>query len=230
MRVESWGGLKVRVVWGGDAGAGPIVVLMHGFGAPGDDLVPLAEEIDAPGVRFVFPEAPVELPPTFGMGRAWWMIDILRLQRAMTMGRARDLTRDVPEGLAPARQKVMQLLSEAREALGAGPLYLGGFSQGAMLACDVALRSEEPIAGLVLMSGTLLAEDEWIPLMPKRAGTPALVSHGRQDPLLPFAIAERLRAELTKAGLAVKWVPFEGGHGIAPSVLDELGKMLRPRA
>ncbi len=238
MRLEQWGGLRVRVVDTTAGTPGPAVVLMHGFGASGEDLVPLAGEIDAPA-RFVFPEAPLALPadslfasdpdgPEGGAGRAWWPIDMVRLQVAMMTGRARDLTREVPEGLAPARQKVLQMLSEMREALGLGaaPIFLGGFSQGAMLACDVALRSEVALAGLLLMSGTLLCEDDWLGLMPKRAGLPALVSHGRQDPLLPFDVAERLRDELGKAGLRVSWVPFHGGHGIAPEVLTAASKLI----
>jgi phospholipase/carboxylesterase len=92
------------------------------------------------------------------------------------------------------------------------------FSQGAMLACDVTLRPDRQFAGLVMMSGTLLAEAEWTPLMPARAGLRVLMSHGRTDPLLPFSLAERLRDLLTAAGLGVTWVPFSGGHGISDGV------------
>ena len=61
MRVDKLGGLTVRLTGGVDGkggGAGPLVVLLHGFGAPGDDLVALSEYLDAPaGTRFLFPEA-----------------------------------------------------------------------------------------------------------------------------------------------------------------------------
>jgi phospholipase/carboxylesterase len=67
MRDETYGGLRVRVTGGRDrrgGGDGPLVVLMHGFGAPGDDLVPLARGLDVPSeVRFAFPEAPLDLGP-----------------------------------------------------------------------------------------------------------------------------------------------------------------------
>jgi phospholipase/carboxylesterase len=125
--------------------------------------------------------------------------------------------------------RVLALLDEAERRLGANPqaTVLGGFSQGAMLACDAALRSDRPLAGLVLLSGTLLAQDEWVPLMPKRRGLPVLQSHGQADPLLPFFLAEQLRDLLSRAGLAVQWVSFRGGHEIPPSVLDRLGSFLR---
>jgi len=84
MKVEQLGGLKVRLTGGTDGrggGAGPVVVLLHGWGAPGDDLVPLGSEIDAPpGARFVFPEAPLPLQMGIGDSRAWWMLDIERRQ------------------------------------------------------------------------------------------------------------------------------------------------------
>ena len=120
------------------------------------------------------------------------------------------------------------MLDELEERLGVTPgrVVLGGFSQGSMLASDVAFRSGRALAGLVVMSGTFLAEHEWRPLMPSRAGLPVLQSHGRADPLLPFAIAERLRDAMADAGLEVTWVAFNGGHGVPGSVLDAFGPFL----
>lgn len=233
MRQARFGELTVRLCGGSDregGGEGPLVVLLHGFGAPGTDLVPLWRELrPPPGTRFAFPEAPLELELGLGDSRAWWMIDMLKLEAALMRGELRDLTRDVPAGLAEARAQVVGMLDALERELGVdgSRVVLGGFSQGAMLALDVALRSARPFAGLTLLSGTLLAEDEWVPLMPARAGLPVLQSHGRMDPLLPFAIAERLRDELSKAGLAVKFLPFNGGHEIPGSAFDALDAFLR---
>ena len=68
-----------------------------------------------------------------------------------------------------------------------------GFSQGAMISLDLALRSERPLAGLALMSATMLCASEWTALMPRRAKLPVMQSHGRVDPLLPYELAEKLR-------------------------------------
>jgi phospholipase/carboxylesterase len=229
--IERLGGLQVRLTGGTDgrgSGDGPVVVLLHGWGAPGDDLVPLGQEIDAPrGTRYVFPEAPLSLQMGFGDSRAWWMLDLEKRQREIAAGRARDLSRKVPEGLAEARAKVIALLDELERRFGAKPIVLGGFSQGAMLACDVALHHSKPLAGLVMLSGTLLAADEWTPLMPKRKGLQVFQSHGSVDPLLPSFMAESLRDLLTQAGLSVEWVGFRGGHEIPGVVLDKLGAFLR---
>lgn len=226
MRTLTLGGLEVRLT--GDTGDGPIVVMLHGFGAPGDDLVPLGEVLAeaAPGARFVFPAAPLALPSFFGESRAWWMIDMEALERDLAVGVPRDRSAEVPDGMAEANARIMALLAALPGEVGDGPLILGGFSQGAMLSCDVALRSGVPLAGLVLLSGTFLAAGEWRPLMEKRRGLGVFQSHGRRDPLLPFAAAERLRDELTGAGLEVDWHPFDGAHEIPPPVLRALAAFL----
>jgi phospholipase/carboxylesterase len=231
MNTQRLGGLKARITGGTDGrggGHGPAVVLLHGWGAPGDDLVPLGGEIAAPaGTRFVFPEAPLALQMGFGDSRGWWMLDLEKRQRELAAGRARDLSREVPKGLDEARAKVIALLDEVERKLGARQIVLGGFSQGAMLACDTALRTTRPLAGAVLLSGTLLAADEWMPLMSKRKGMKVFQSHGSADPLLPISMAEQLRDLLNQAGLPVEWVGFRGGHEIPGVVLDRLGAFLR---
>lgn len=234
MKERTIAGLRVRTVGGDDragGGTGPLVVLLHGYGAPGDDLVGLHRVVAAPpGTRFFFPEAPLELGGGYGEGRAWWNIDMVRLQVAMMTGQTRDLTHEVPEGLEAARAGVSALLDAVGGDIAApadGRLFLGGFSQGAMLSLDVALHGKHALSGLVLMSGTLIAESEWTPLFASRRGLPVLQSHGTEDPLLPFAIAERLRDELRRAGLPVTWVPFRGGHGVAPQVTDALGAFVQ---
>src|SRR5215467_8616776 len=122
------GGLEC-VVTGGGGEPGPVVVLLHGFGAPGDDLVPLAHCLDVPrSVRFVFPAAPT--PMAFG-GRAWWMIDMEELEAEMLSQKRRDRSREVPDGMASARAQVNALLDDVTAEFG-GPIVLGGFSQGAM--------------------------------------------------------------------------------------------------
>lgn len=233
MRQDTIGGLTVRVAGGTDghgSGTGPLVILLHGFGAPGDDLVPLWPYLDAPrGTRFVFPVGPLSLPMGFGESRAWWMLDLDRLTKDREAGRPRDLSHEVPKGLPEARAQLLTFLQDLDRRLGAGPAQtvLGGFSQGAMLACDVALRNPRPLAGLVLLSGTLVSQREWEPLMPKRKGLRVLQSHGTQDPLLPYGQAERLRDLLTGAGMVVDWISFRGGHEIPDTVLNRLGTFLR---
>ncbi len=73
----------------------------------------------------------------------------------------------------------------------------------------------------------MICHDECLPLMPARRGLPVLQSHGRADPVLPFEIAKRLRAELVSAGLPVEFIALNGGHGIPGGVLDGLTRLIR---
>jgi phospholipase/carboxylesterase len=116
---------------------------------------------------------------------------------------------------------------EARYSIADDQLVLGGFSQGAMLSLDVALHRAAPPRALVLMSGTLIAEREWSSRWSKLAGVPIVQSHGRNDALLPFSIAELLRDKLRDAGAKVDFVQFLGGHEIPPIVLDAAARLLR---
>ncbi|MDR4478619.1 MAG: hypothetical protein R3B37_02550 [Nitrospira sp.] len=232
MRMDTLGGLTVRLTGGIDdkgGGNGPLVVLLHGFGAPGDDLVPLSEYLDAPtGTRFVFPEAPISIPMGFGDSRAWWMIDMARIQADRAAGTVRDISNDIPRGLTDARGRMKTFLDDLHGKFGADPArtILGGFSQGAMLSCDALLHSTQPYAGLIQLSGTLVAKQEWGPLLLKRKGLPLFQSHGTQDPILPYVMAERLRDEFLQAGMMVEWLPFRGGHEIPEPVLRKLGSFL----
>ena len=232
MRMETLAGLEVCITGGTDregGGTGPVVVLLHGFGAPGDDLVSLWRMLDvSDAVRFVFPAAPLRLPQGYGNGRAWWMIDIEQLARDQAEGRQRDI-QIIPNGLLEAREKVVHLLKEIEAVcqVGSEQLVLGGFSQGAMLACDVALHTTSSLAGLVLLSATIIAHDEWNVLMPKRKDLPVFQSHGQDDPLLSFQTACRLRDALKAHGLDVEWHEFRGSHEIPISVLSALGPFLR---
>ena len=88
------------------------------------------------------------------------------------------------------------------------------------MALDVG--SSLPLAGIVACSG--YPHEGWQP-----AGSlpPVLLSHGREDPVVPFAASEELRRQLVQAGGQVELLPFSGGHGIDPALLPDLGSFVR---
>ncbi len=232
MRHEQWAGLDVCITGGLDgqgSGQGPLVVLLHGFGAPGDDLVALWRYLKVPNeVRFLFPAAPLTLNMGFGEARAWWMLDMERIMRARAQGQWEELSHETPRGLPSARTQVQDLIALAVEQLSVPTqsLVLGGFSQGAMLSTDLILHSEIPLAGLALLSGTLIAKQTWLTRLPTRQGLPVFQSHGIDDPILAFSMAKRLRDHIQTAGLPVSWVEFQGGHEIPLPVLTGLSTFL----
>lgn len=209
--------------WVGDpASDAPLVVLMHGYGAAGDDLVFLAEELHGRlegRVRFALPVAPLPGPAN---GLAWWPLDLGDERPADRGGEA-------PPGLARARRDVIAWLEgQAREGrLDPARTVLAGFSQGAMLAADVGIEWDRELAGVVMLSGGPIDLARWERRMRERRPPPFLITHGRGDPLLAFAAAASLRERIEQAGGSARLLAFDGRHGIPPIAVGTMEGFLR---
>jgi phospholipase/carboxylesterase len=233
---DDWGGLNVVAVEleGDDTPVDTAVVLLHGWGAASDDLLPLADELVIRGSRLFVPEGPL---PEVGGGRAWWHLDETRPAHAWDD--------QLPAGHQPnpevtaARRLVLALVDRMRARLQPRRLALAGFSQGGMLALDVALAARPPerppVDRVAVMSGVLLADS--LPALhawdtdEQRAGAPrppVLISHGRQDEVLRFGGGERAGQVLAGRGFPVTWLPFTGGHEIPTPVMEALRSFLAP--
>jgi phospholipase/carboxylesterase len=198
-----------------------LVVLLHGWGADGDDLVPLARALARPRTRFIVPEAPLARGDR---GRAWWHLGgDDRPQPATGPGPGPEVSH--PD-LLGARRAIQAIVRTLREQQAPERLCLAGFSQGAMLALDVALSTDPPVDCVAVLSGALLRDS--LPGLAARSSSPpeVLLAHGRQDPVLPYDGAERARSLLGERGLRVRWLPFEGGHSIPREVREELRRFL----
>ncbi len=224
MTLQTLGTLKARVVAiDKDPEVKRVVVLLHGYGAPGDDLVALAEALPfEKGTRYVFPEAPIDL----GGGRAWWMIDWAERAQFERSGDWRGYTERVPPDLATAENAVNALLDIINDKWKVEDVVLGGFSQGAMLAVDVAARRKRKPHALVCMSGAPVATPRWAAQAASLKGLAVFQSHGTADQTLPFVTGEALRDILKVAGANVEWHAFAGGHGIPHEVLLALRDFL----
>ena len=230
------GGLDARIITAKENQQPELVVILcHGYGAPGTDLVPLARELAMSHpelgkiARFIFPEAPLSLGQ-FGFyeGRAWWAIDPQRFERALATGQLEELTDSEPDGLRSARAQLQSLLEATLIATGVplSRVVLGGFSQGAMVATDLALRLEDSPAGLGIFSGTLLCQPTWDQRATLRRDLKIFQSHGQQDPLLPFELAQRLHQLFISHNLPATFHAFHGGHTIDREALQHFGALL----
>lgn len=240
------------VVESGNAAAIP-VILCHGYGAPGQDLVSLVEpladwlEDSIEAFRFVFPAAP--LAPremaSYG-GRAWWAINMAQLLAASQTGTFSELHELEPPGIMEATAKlvdcVREVMAEAQlpgapghgdDVLGddvLGDYVLGGFSQGAMLTMNAALRSDLPSPRLLVQfSGTVVCLKQWQAALAegRLTKTQVLQSHGRYDTILPFSSAERLSQLLRDAEVDQQFVAFDGPHSIPMEPLMQLAVKLK---
>ena len=208
--------------------AWPKVMLLHGYGSSANHWFPLVQSIPlSPKGQFLLPQAPEKIARRDGVrdGRAWWDLNLAAHRRPGKLGV--DLTAEDPSGIQHAATLVRRCLADEGNSADR-PFVLGGFSQGAMVACEVAFNDDQPLAALVLLSGTYVESTGWRQHMAKRKGLKVFMSHGRADNVLPFDLAERLRADLVAAGLQVTFVPFDGGHEIPAEVLKALGEFLAP--
>jgi phospholipase/carboxylesterase len=158
--------------------------------------------------------------------RAWWLLDMMRLQRV-----ARGLDRDYLNERPAQMPEALEALDSALEGLEARGvprelMVLGGFSQGAMLSMHFALSHAPKPRGLVLLSGTFIDAENWRAWMPSCRSVPVFQSHSPDDMVLPLALARQLHQELVSAGLSAEFVEFRGGHGISRPVLLALADFL----
>ena len=193
--------------------AGPprqLVVLLHGIGADGQDLIELAPAMAAalPGAAFVAPNAPepCDMAP-FG-----WQWFSLRDRRpdALLLG---------VQAAAPLIDACLDAELE-RYGLADDQLALLGFSQGAMMALHLAPRRPRRVAGVLGYSGALIGGDR----LPQEAISrpPVFLVHGDADEVVPAHAMYAAVAALQAAGIPVQWSLRRGlAHGIDPdSIVD----------
>lgn len=186
-----------------------LVVLLHGYGADGNDLIGLAPHWQKllPGAAFVAPNAPDRVPGAQGF--QWF--PILRLD-----------PHEARNGVALAAPRIGEFLEAelARLALPGERLILAGFSQGAMLALHLGLR--RPSAAIVGFSGLLADAPPAEGLKP-----PVLLTHGGADTVIPAGAMFAAATSLGKAGVGIQWhLTPEMGHGIDEKGLSLAGNFL----
>ncbi|OUT62739.1 MAG: hypothetical protein CBB71_01470 [Rhodopirellula sp. TMED11] len=212
-----------------------LFVLCHGFGAPGSDLVDVGRALgqfaasQGIAMRVLCPEAPISLDD-MGLpgGRAWWRLNMAALMETIQAEQFEELHQSEPPGLDEARQMLGEVIQLALQELNDDTVFvLGGFSQGAMLTMDTALRGDWPAPQLLLQySGTVICESHWRANMQRLGQSVVYQSHGRWDPILPFVSAQRLHELMEAAGVQASFHAFEGQHSIDQQCLVDSAQAL----
>jgi len=202
------------------------VIWLHGLGADGSDFVPVVPELglaDAPGVRFVFPNAPA-IPVTCNGGYvmpAWY--DIISLEPT---------SRRIDEaGIVQSRAAIRGLIArENGRGIPCERIFLAGFSQGGAVAYTTALTHPEPLAGLIALS-TYLPTVELV----KREATeanrsiPVFAGHGSEDDVVSPQLGKMARDFLLQRGYAVAWHEYPMPHSVCSEEIEAIGTWLRER-
>ena len=196
------------------AGDGPFptIIALHGWGASAHDLIGLAPIFDGGRSLVLCPQGPLAFQAGPGqVGYGWF-----------------PLKDGGPTDLAEVREGIDALQGFIDGALAAHPidrrkLVILGFSQGGVMAYELALRDPGAYAGLIALSSWLPDEmAESIPANPELANLQALVIHGTQDPMISVDLARESRGALAKLGVPANYREYEMGHEINPDALRQI--------
>lgn len=198
------------------------VIWMHGLGADGHDFEPLVPELlsdGMPTLRFLFPHAPVR-PVTINNGyqmRAWY--DIIGIDRRST---------EDFEGISTSATAIGALIErEQARGIAAERVALAGFSQGGAMALLTGTRYPKKLAGIIALSCYLpLARDLDTARHAANQATPIFMAHGRQDPVVPYALGEESRRMLESAGCKVEWHDYPMPHSLCAEEVGDLKRFL----
>ncbi len=192
-----------------------LVVLLHGRGADGHDLIGLAPYWARllPDAEFVSPNAP--FPVEMGGYGYQWFSSLDPNPEARLAG------------VRAATPILDGFIGEALEerGLGASDVALVGFSQGAMMSLFVGLRRPQPVAGIIAYSGRLTAPE--LLASELRSRPRVLLVHGTDDPVVPYRSLPEAAAALKAAEVPVETLSCPGiGHSIDEAGLRRGGAFL----
>ncbi len=159
--------------------ANSAVIWLHGLGADGHDFEPLVPLLELKSTRFIFPHAPIrQVTVNAGMEmRAWY--DIVSMD-FNTAGNTDDIETSVS-------QLQLMINDQIDNGISAERIVLAGFSQGGVIALIAGLSCKHHVAGVMALSTYIpmqFREKNWL------QKPDVLMCHGRQDPVIPFSIAE----------------------------------------
>ena len=202
------------------------VIWMHGLGADGNDFVPVVNELrlgTAPGIRFVFPHAPMQ-PVSINNGfvmRAWYDVKWGDLE-----GQSRQADE---KGVRASQAAITQLIErEISRGSSADKIVLAGFSQGGAVALQTGLRHPQKLGGIMALSTYLpLAESFADEASAENRKTPVFMAHGTDDGVIPLEMATRSRDILVQHDYDVEWHQYPMQHSVSLEEIRDISAWLK---
>ena len=188
------------------------IILLHGVGSNEQDLFSLANQL---------PNDFLVISPrgqfTLGAGRyAWYNVDfstgkpVFNAQQELS-----------------SREVIKKFVEQVKQKYEVDEIYLGGFSQGAIMSYSIGLISPKEVQGIISLSGRLLEEVR--PLVTENNNLQQLkvfVAHGVQDNTLPIHYAREAKFYLENLGVQLSYHEYNMGHQINGAVLQDLNAWL----
>ena len=184
------------------------IILLHGVGSNENDLFNLAPH---------FPDNFIVISPrgplTLSAGRyAWYEVDFSTGKPVINAGQE-----------AASRAIINTFIKQVKDKYNVEEVYLGGFSQGAIMSYNAGLTTPDEVNGIIALSGRLLNEVK--PFISKQKALQQLkvfIAHGTQDSTLPVQYARDAKAYLQSLGVQLSYHEYNIGHQINADVLNDL--------
>lgn len=184
-----------------------IIFLMHGFGANMYDLLNLAPMINQKDFIFIFPNAPIKINMGFSQnGYAWFPIESNNYQDSSKL--------------------LNKTIDEALSLYSSSNVYIGGFSQGGMMAIHSGLFSTRKYKGVIALSSKIINADELIINQNKPENTEIFISHGQFDAVINIKEGRSMRDKLENLGFKISFKEYEIGHEINSNVIEDLSQWI----
>lgn len=188
------------------------IILLHGVGSNEQDLFSLANQL--PDDFFIIsPRGQF----TLGAGRyAWYQVDfstgkpVFNAQQEIS-----------------SREVIRKFVAQVKHKYNLDEVYLGGFSQGAIMSYSIGFTNPTEVKGIISLSGRLL--DEVRPLIIKSNNLQQLkvfVAHGVQDNTLQIQYARDAKSFIEDLKIPLSYHEYQIGHQINGDVLNDLKSWL----
>ncbi len=193
----------------------PIIIMLHGYGSNESDLFDLSKALDERFMVFS-----LRAPNPVSSGYAWYHLDFLPNQQ---------FKYSYPEAVE-SRTKILSFISNACAAYGAdsSQVFLMGFSQGAIMAYDIALASPGKIKGVLALSGRMMEESKALKTDWKKAvNVKFFIAHGNSDNVIKISDGEKASEFLkTKKVTDLTYNTYEMPHSLNGKELNDMKQWL----
>ena len=200
------------------------VIWLHGLGASGHDFEPIVPELhllQRPGVKFLFPHAPIR-PITVNGGaamRGWY--DITSLDFG---SREQD-----SDGIKDSANLVNDLIeNEISLGIPASNILLAGFSQGGAIALYAGLTGEHILGGIMALSTYMPIQEEALPLISNaHQSVPVFMAHGEHDDVIGIEHAVQSKEALEAQQVTIDWQSYSMPHSVSTEEIADLSTWMK---
>lgn len=185
------------------------IILLHGVGSNEEDLFSLAGHL--PDDHYIIS---ARGRYTLGQGRyAWYNVDFSSGKPVFNA-----------EQELSSRAAIKQFITQVKEKYQLEEIYLGGFSQGAIMSYSIGLTAPAEVRGIFVLSGRLL--DEVRSLIKPTGSLRVFIAHGKADGTLPVQYARDAKAYLEKMQVNLSYHEYEMGHQVNAAVIKDLNSWI----